>query len=99
MVLTLLGIAEIGFGLLTLLFHKSRLWYRLLMSLLAILMLGAWITDPQLMKAPFNPLTLSGSMMGFCLMASLSAADLPSAYRPARKPVPGDKSRKKEGKT
>ncbi|WP_194543441.1 DoxX-like family protein [Paenibacillus sp. JZ16] len=94
LVLTLLGIAEIGVGLLTLLFHKSRLWYRLLMSLLAILMLGAWITDPQLMKAPFNPLTLSGSMMGFCLMASLSAVDLPSAYRPARKPVPGDKSRK-----
>lgn len=94
LVLTLLGIAEIGVGLLTLLFHKSRFWYRLLMSLLAILMLGAWITDPQLMKAPFNPLTLSGSMMGFCLMASLSAADLPSAYCPGRKPVPGDKSRK-----
>lgn len=94
LVLTLLGIAEIGVGLLTLLFHKSRLWYRLLMSLLAILMLGAWMTDPQLMKAPFNPLTLSGSMMGFCLMASLSAADLPSACRPARKPVPGNKSRK-----
>lgn len=93
-VLTLLGIAEIGVGLLTLLFHKSRLWYRLQIILLAILMLGAWITDPQLMKAPFNPLTLSGSMMGVCLMASLSAADLPSAYRPARKPVPGDKSRK-----
>lgn len=93
-VLTLLGIAEIGVGLLTLLFHKSRFWYRLLMSLLAILMLGAWITDPQLMKAPFNPLTLSGSMIGFCLMASLSAADLPSAYRPARNPVPGDKFRK-----
>ena len=27
--------------------------------------------------------------MGFCLMASLSAADLPSAYRPARNPSPG----------
>lgn len=94
LVLTLLGIAEIGVGLLTLLFHKSRLWYRLLMSLLAILMLGAWMTDPQLMQAPFNPLTLSGSMMGLCLMASLSAADLPSACRPARKPVPGDKFRK-----
>ncbi|OME95238.1 MULTISPECIES: DoxX-like family protein [Paenibacillus] len=95
-VLILLGITEIGVGLLTLLFHKNWLWYRLMMILLAILMLGAWITDPELMKAPFNPLTLSGSMMGFCLMASLSASDLPSAYRPARRrrPVIGHTSGK-----
>ncbi|WP_127592367.1 DoxX-like family protein [Paenibacillus lautus] len=94
LVLTFLGITEIGVGLLTLLFHKSRLWYRLQILLLSVLMLGAWMTAPQLMKAPFNPLTLSGSMMGLCFMALLSAADLPSAYRPARRPVPGYNSRK-----
>ncbi|PJN55866.1 hypothetical protein PAEVO_25880 [Paenibacillus sp. GM2FR] len=94
LVLTLLGITEMGVGLLTLLFHKSRLWYRLQIILLSVLMLGAWVTAPQLMKAPFNPLTLSGSMMGLCFMALLSAADLPSAYRPARRPVPGHNSRK-----
>lgn len=95
-VLTLLGITEIGVGLLTLLFHKNRMWYRLIMFLLAILMLGAWMTDAELMKAPFNPLTLSGSMIGFCFMASLSASDLPSAYRPVRRqrPVRGHTSGK-----
>ena len=59
------------------------------MSLLAILMLGAWITDPQLMKAPFNPLTLSGSMMGFCLMASLSAQIYQAPTARHENPSPG----------
>ncbi|OMF83403.1 DoxX-like family protein [Paenibacillus glucanolyticus] len=90
MVLVLLGIAEIGVGLLTLLFHKSRWWYKLVMLLLVILMLGALITEPQLMKAPFNPLTLSGSMIALCFTASLSAADLPSTYRCVRRPASTD---------
>lgn len=87
LVLILLGIAEMGVGLLTIRFHKSRLWYRLVIFLLVILMIGALITDPQLLKAPFNPLTLSGSMIALCCLASLSAADLPSAYHCVRRPA------------
>lgn len=85
--LTLLGITEIVVGLLTVLFHKSRLWYKVLMILLAVLMIGAWTAEPQLMQAPFNPFTLSGPMIGLCLIASLTTEDLPSAFRCSRKPA------------
>ncbi|MGG3279518.1 DoxX-like family protein [Paenibacillus solani] len=92
--LTLLGLSEIGAGLLTLFFHKSRLWYRLLIILLMVLMLGAWMIEPELMKAPFNPITLSLPMIGLCFIASLSAEELPSAFRCVRKPASRLKSRK-----
>ncbi|GAE04973.1 DoxX-like family protein [Paenibacillus sp. JCM 10914] len=64
----LLGMAEIGIGFMTIWLHKSRLWYSILGVLLFSLMLGALITDPGLLQAPFNPVTLSGSMIAFCIM-------------------------------
>lgn len=94
LILTMLGLSEIGAGLLTLFFHKSRLWYRLLIILLTVLMLGACMVDPELMKAPFNALTLSLPMIGLCFIASLSAEDLPNAYRCMRRPAPALKPAK-----
>jgi len=94
LMLTLLGLSEIGAGILTLFFHKSRLWYRLLIILLTVLMLGACMVDPELMKAPFNPLTLSLPMIALCFIASVSAEDLPSAFRCVRRPTFRLKTRK-----
>ncbi|MFF3925222.1 DoxX-like family protein [Paenibacillus lactis] len=85
-ILGMLGVFEICIGLISLTFHKSRWWYRLESVLLAGLMLGALIPEPAWLKAPFNPLLLSGTMLVLCLLASWSSTDLPSASRCLREP-------------
>ncbi|MFD2115607.1 DoxX-like family protein [Paenibacillus yanchengensis] len=80
-----LGIAEISIGLLTILWHRKRWIYMPQVILLTLLAVVALIGTPELLKQPFNPLTLSGSMIAFCLLARLSNRELPQAKRCIRK--------------
>lgn len=90
-VLQLLGIAEIGFGVIAMLWHRRNGLYRLQIIALLLLAVAALLKNPELLQAPFNPLTLSVPMVGFCLIAGWSNRDLPQAGRCRRKVgfVPG----------
>ncbi|GGF98203.1 DoxX-like family protein [Paenibacillus abyssi] len=85
--LLLLGVAEISLGLLIFKLHRHRWVYFTQIVLLALLAAAALIGTPEMLAAPFNPLTLSCSMIGFCLLAHWSARDLPQANRCLRKPA------------
>lgn len=76
-----LGLLEIGLGLLTLACHRSKWVYWCQAFLLIVLMVQALAGSPDLWKAPFNPLTLSGAMLGLCGLAGWSSRDLPQASR------------------
>lgn len=86
-VLQLLGLAEIGFGLTAALWHRRNGIYRLQIITLLLLAGAALLKSPELLQAPFNPLTLSVPMIGLCLAAKWSNRDLPQASRCRRKPV------------
>ncbi len=86
-VLLLLGIAEISIGLLVAIWHRKPWMYHGQIILLFLLALSALIGTPELLQAPFNPLTLSGSMIGFCLVAYWSSRELPQASRCLRRPA------------
>lgn len=86
-VLLWLGVAEISVGMLTAVWHRRKWIYMPQVILLALLAGVALIGNPELLKGPFNPLTLSGSMIGFCLLAQLTNRDLPQANRCLRKPA------------
>jgi hypothetical protein len=93
--LQLLGIAEIGAGLLSIAFHRSRRLYLAQIVLLLLLAAAALVANPELLRSPFNPATLSFSIVGFCLFAMCTTTDLPRAGRCLRKPaqyVKGDES-------
>ncbi|BBH20651.1 membrane protein [Paenibacillus baekrokdamisoli] len=84
-VLQLLGYGEIIFGLTAALLHRRKELYGLQIILLFALTMAAFIRNPELLLAPFNPLTLSVPMIGFCLLAGWSSRDLPKAGRCKRK--------------
>ncbi|MFC5650284.1 DoxX-like family protein [Paenibacillus solisilvae] len=86
-VLQLLGIAEIGIGVIAVLGHRKAGIYKLQITALLALAGAALFKNPDLLQAPFNPLTLSVPMIGFCLVAGWSGLDLPQASRCSRKPI------------
>ena len=82
----LLGIAEIAFGAALLLGWRSAvpLWLTaLLMPVLAVI---AGIASPELLAAPFGPVTLNAAMAALAGIALLTRRDLPSAARCRRRP-------------
>lgn len=85
--LLLLGIGEICVGLLTVIWHRKTWIYKAQAIALLLLAAAALIGSPELLQAPFNPLTLSGSMIGFCMLAHWSNRELPQAGRCLRKPA------------
>ncbi|MFL1672789.1 DoxX-like family protein [Paenibacillus thiaminolyticus] len=86
-VLTLLGFAEIGIGLMTAACHRKTWMWRGQAVLVLLLACAALAGRPELLKAPFNPVTLSAAMIGLGIIASVSARDLPQASRCARTPT------------
>lgn len=85
--LLLLGIAEISIGTALFVWHRKP-WVYIAQTIILILLTGAALTgNPELFKLPFNPLTLSGSMIGLCAIAYVSSGDLPQASRCLRKPA------------
>ncbi|MDG0875486.1 DoxX-like family protein [Paenibacillus thiaminolyticus] len=87
--LALLGFAEIGIGLMTAACHRQTWIWRGQAFLVLLLACTALAGSPELIKAPFNPLTLSAAMIGLGGIAAVSNRDLPRASRCARTPSRG----------
>ncbi|MGA7672599.1 MAG: DoxX-like family protein [Nitrolancea sp.] len=78
-VLTMVGLLEIGFGiLLVICWHRPRLF---LVNVIALLVLasGALLSQPSLFNRPFNPATLTVAMIALSVVGLLSCHDLPTA--------------------
>ncbi|SUA98279.1 Uncharacterised protein [Paenibacillus thiaminolyticus] len=88
-VLALLGFAEIGIGLMTAACHRQTWIWHGQAVLVLLLACTALAGSPELIKAPFNPLTLSAAMIGLGVIAAVSNRDLPRASRCARTPSRG----------
>lgn len=84
----LLGALEIGFGITTAFLHRKK-WI-LIVQLLALIALTApaLLFIPELIRSPFNPITLVLPMTGLCLTAHWSRRHLPSASRCKREYKP-----------
>lgn len=89
----LLGIGEIGFGLLTAYCHrKTGMLFAQIIVLLA-LTLPAILFSPELLRSPFNPLTVTLPMLGLCMTAHWTKRHLPQASRCKRQFVQSQSSR------
>jgi DoxX-like family len=84
--LTLIGCAEILFGLVFLILWRTRSLFLINGVLLLILLVGAVFSQPRLLVAPFNPVTLNLAMAALGCAGYLSSFHLPSARRCRRRP-------------
>jgi len=100
-ILSLIGIAELLFGILLLvLWNVPRLLQLNILALLA-LTASASLTQPALFVAPFNPLTLNLAMIALSAIALITARHLPTSrhclrHRPT-KPVSDSPSPRPRG--
>jgi hypothetical protein len=93
--LPLLGAAEAALAFLIGFMHRKRWVYKLQAGLLLALGMAAVTGIPELLRDPFNPLTLSLAMAGVGLAASRTAEGLPNAANCRRRPVkPNEKARR-----
>jgi hypothetical protein len=78
--LTLMGLGEIGFGLLFLILSgkKRRSLHKTNILVLVLLGLSA-ASHPATYVAPFNPITLNVAMIALSIISLLNATELPSA--------------------
>ncbi|WP_419873552.1 DoxX-like family protein [Candidatus Pristimantibacillus sp. PTI5] len=90
----LIGILEMGLGGITVVWHRKKGIYIVQAMLLFLLTAPIVLFAPELLAAPFNPITLALPMFGLCLAAYWSSRYLPQAGRCKRKRSP---SRRKEG--
>ncbi|MDQ8733684.1 DoxX-like family protein [Paenibacillus sp. LHD-38] len=95
-IIQLIGILEIGLGLITAFWHRRSGMYTVQALLLLLLTAPMILFAPELLAAPFNPLTLALPMIGLCFAARWSSRYLPQASRCRRKYSP---SLRKEGIT
>lgn len=79
------GLGEIIFGLLHLVFWRTRWLYVIDIIAFAGLGIGAMLTVPELALAPFNPLTFTLLLVAVAVMGWLACRDLPSARRCLRR--------------
>ncbi|QJD83403.1 DoxX-like family protein [Cohnella herbarum] len=84
--LPVVGIAEIGFAILLCLKHRERWVFKLQAWALLGLGLAAIVGNPDLLQAPFNPLTLSIAMFGMGVLVSRTIRNLPDAGKCRRQP-------------
>jgi hypothetical protein len=85
-ILAAIGVGEIIFGLLFFLpLPGKRLHYLNILALL-ILGAGAFLSQPELFIAPFNPVTLTLAMIALSLISLATVDHLPSARRCLRRP-------------
>jgi hypothetical protein len=84
--LSVIGLAEIVFGLLFLFLWRGSGLFIWNIIFLAGLTLGALISQPGLFVAPFNPTTLNIAVIGLSLIGLWSAKDLPGAHNCLRRP-------------
>lgn len=82
----LLGLLEIGFGLMTALAHRKAWSYRAQAIALLVLTAPVCFIEASLLSEPFNPLTTAAPMLALCAAAALTRANLPLASRCKRVP-------------
>ncbi len=84
-VMSSLGIIEVCFALVLVVFWKSRwpLWFTLIAMVSALLAVG--IASPSFLTAAFNPVTLNLSVATLAVISLLSGTDLPRAGNCRRK--------------
>lgn len=86
-VLSAIGAGELAFGLLLLLRPRSRALPWIEMGLLLLLLLGAVVSRPATLVAPFNPPSLTLALLGLAAAELwLLRLELPSASRCRRQP-------------
>jgi hypothetical protein len=78
-VLTAIGLAEIGFGLLLIALWRHRWPLVVAIGLLLALGAGAVVVDPAVVAAPFNPVSFTFALIALAAIGLVSARDLPSA--------------------
>jgi hypothetical protein len=89
-VLTAVGLAELAFGVLFLTLWRARSLFLVNAALLVLLALGAAFSQPGLLVAPFNPLTLNLAMIALGYAGYLSSSQLPTSRRCARRRPEGE---------
>ncbi|WP_054024707.1 DoxX-like family protein [Bacillus sp. FJAT-28004] len=77
----LVGICEMGFGVLIACFHRRKWIFIAHVLALFLLTTPALLFHPEVLTSPFNPITLSLPMIGLGLTAYLSRRHLPQARR------------------
>jgi hypothetical protein len=86
-VLPVVGVLELGFGILLCLLHRHRTIFHIQGFLLLVLATGAIMGTPELLRAPFSPITLNLAIFGLGMVAAATIRDLPDAARCLRKAV------------
>lgn len=76
--LTIIGIAEIAFGVALIFIHRKVLQYLNILGL-CLLTVGAIFSDLMIFTLPFNPFSLNISMVALSIIAILNFSDLPKA--------------------
>ncbi len=84
--LVLIGLAEVGLGVATLRWWRSRWPFLFTLGAMPLLVLGALAGDPLVLARPFNPLTLNLGLMALAATALLTRDDLPSGRQAIRRP-------------
>lgn len=84
--LTVLGIAEAGFGAVVAMRSQNRFVHAWAAVALVGLTVPAIITVPNLWASPASPVVLAGAMMGLHGAVALTSEQLPSAARCRRRP-------------
>jgi uncharacterized membrane protein YphA (DoxX/SURF4 family) len=79
--LTLLGLAELVWGLLLLLLWRSRWPFLVTVAVMLLALVAVALHSPQYLSAAFNPVTLNLAVIALSLIAWLVSTDLPSAAR------------------
>lgn len=84
--ITVIGIAEIAFGVAVLVLWRRRWPFLLTLAAMPPLTLGALAGDGSAFVRPFNPVTLNLAMMALAAIALLTRDGLPSARNTLRAP-------------
>jgi hypothetical protein len=85
-VLTMLGLAEVGFALALLIFWHRRWPSWLCLGLMFVAVVAVAVNSPQFLDAAFNPVSLNLAVASLAAVDLLVLGRLPSATRCQRKP-------------
>ncbi|PRO65449.1 DoxX-like family protein [Alkalicoccus urumqiensis] len=77
----IVGVLEIFFGLLWLVYRKKRHLYALQIVLFPLLTFGSFIAMPSIFFHPFNPLTFNAGLWVLTIIGFVVTKDLPTAAR------------------
>lgn len=77
-ILTIIGIAEIAFGVALIIIHRKVIQYLNILGL-CLLTVGAIFSDLMIFTLPFNPFSLNISMIALSIIAILNFSNLPKA--------------------